>query len=324
MNKEEYGLVPSLNEFLKSELDNWELARKNYEALSNVVVRQLEGFPDSLTLQHNPARIVSTNASIDKKSLAERPCFLCADNRPAEQGSFTVLDKYQLLINPFPILPEHFTIPLCQHKPQSIRDHYRDMMELARQMDGFFVFYNGPKCGASAPDHMHFQAGNRGVVPLERDWHTYYNKYKEQVISITDEKGIFVIRNYVCPVFAIITRSVDASETLFNILYDSLPMHEGEPEPMMNIMAWAFVGVDGQRWINSLVIPRSKHRPDCYFAEGDSQILVSPGAIDMGGLLILPREKDFRDVTTAQIEGVLKEVGLSDEELEIIIMKLKN
>lgn len=324
MENEEIGLGAALKGFLKSELDNWELARKNYEALSRVVVRKLEDSSDALTLQHNPARIVSTNAAIDKKSLAQRPCFLCAGNRPAEQGSIKVLDKYQLLVNPFPILPEHFTIPLCQHEPQSIRSHYRDMMELTRQTDGWFVFYNGPQCGASAPDHMHFQAGIRGVVPLERDWHTHYNNYREQIVSITDEEGIFVMRNYVCPVFLIVTRSVDANDTLFQTLYDRLPKPVQSPEPMMNILAWTFAGVDGQRWINSVVIPRGKHRPDCYFAEGDDQILVSPGAIDMGGLLIMPREKDYQNLSSRKAESIIREVGLSDMEFNQVLESLKD
>lgn len=287
-------------DFFDRQLKSWPLAQQNVAALREVKVKVLETELVALAVQFNPARIVSTGARIDKKTIAERPCFLCSTNRPAVQESLPLLDgRYELLVNPFPILPLHFTLPSTVHEPQRIRQTYIDMMHMAEQLTGLFLFYNGPRCGASAPDHLHFQAGRRAVVPLERDFNRFYRPQ-----STTD--GIYVLSNYCVEAWCIVAGSAEESERLFLSLYDRLPMDVESGEPMMNLLAW-FEEADKQ-WV-SIVIPRTKHRPACYTADGDAQCLVSPGALDMAGLIITPRKEDYDRMTADKAVGILQEVG---------------
>ncbi len=324
---------------LDKQLPLWETARKNYEDLDKVVTGEFVLGKCRLSAQYNPARMVSTGAKVDETSVKRRPCFLCEVNRPAEQLSYPLLRKYYLLVNPNPIFPQHYTMPLRHHRVQTIKDHYEDMMEIAVKMKDFLIFYNGPKCGASAPDHMHFQAGSCGIVPLQRDWTDIYKPIRSRLWPISetecleaikleamaDSTGVFSLRDYVCPGFVIITRTPYANKVLFDKLYKAMPVKEGDMEPMMNILAWVQPSsVDGSQRIVSIIIPRSKHRPDCYFYEDEDKILVSPGAIDMGGLLIVPRAEDYAKMNAEKIKSIIQECGISrDDELDMI-MKFKS
>lgn len=322
--------------FFDQQLSVWPEVAESYKNLSSVMKTDL--LDDSgvkLTVQWNPARIVSTGAKVDKESISQRPCFLCEINRPEKQLDYPVAGKYQLLVNPHPILPMHFTIPMRYHTPQTIRENYVDMMRITQGLRDMLVFYNGPKCGASAPDHMHFQAGSRGVVPLERDWTELYRFKRSRIYPIaeeeyveasrlerlTDSMGIYSLKGYVCPAFIIISRTPEANATLFKKIYDAMPVGAGDVEPMMNILSWMlFSSVDGVSMIVSVVIPRTKHRPDCYFKQGDDQIMVSPGALDMAGLIVTPREKDFRRMTSQLATDIIKECAYTlDDELEVIL-----
>ena len=322
----------------KNQLRQWSDANERYQQLKNVEVKEMKARNICLSAQFNPARIGSTGASIDKKSIDERPCFLCPENRPDEQIDFPMNGKFILLVNPFPILPKHFTIPLRVHTPQCIREHYLEMMKMTENLKNFFVFYNGPRCGASAPDHIHFQAGSRGVVPLERDWETHYYAQRSRIYPVSDDDfieamklgivaddmGIFSLRGYVVPGFIIVTRSAAANDFLFKKIYDALPMQADDTEPMMNILSWTQASeLDLERRIVSVILPRAKHRPDCYFKEGKEQIMVSPGAIDMGGLLITPREEDFKKLNAKLAVSILQEVAMSPDEEVKTIMRLK-
>ena len=324
--------------FFNSQLKDWKEAARRYEALGNVMVKSMAEDEVRLDVQFNPDRIVSTGADVSKKALEQRPCFLCPENRPSVQRHLNIINKYELLVNPFPILPTHFTVPLKNHHPQAIKGNYIDMMEIANQLERYFIFYNGPLCGASAPDHMHFQIGVRGYVPFERDWDENYRATRsriypiknEEFIEITkiedtaDDTGIFLSR-YVCPVFIIVTRTTRANDYLFQKLYKAMRCQEGLTEPMMNILAWNMVSrSDGNKRIVSAVIPRQKHRPDCYHATGDSQCLVSPGALDMAGLVITPRESDFARMDFKLAADIIRECGISPEEEMEIIKKLKD
>lgn len=304
----------SISRFFNRQLEVWTDARHRFRDLKHVETRQ---FSDQLKLQWNPARIVSTGAKIDKKTLGERPCFLCDKNRPKEQMSKQIDEKFHLLVNPFPILPVHFTIPARKHQPQLIYKNYGEMHRFISLHSDLMVFYNGPKCGASAPDHLHFQAGTNGILPLQTNWQRLSRNLTD-IISLNDEEKISVVRDFIVPSFVIISKSAESDEALFCRLYKAMPQRGDETEPMMNIISWR----KGEEFI-SVVIPREKHRPEAYFAEGDAQFVVSPGALDMSGLIITPREEDFRKLTEEKALSLLQECGVSEEKMNAIIAKLK-
>lgn len=304
----------SISRFFNRQLEVWTDARHRFRDLKHVENRQ---FSDQLKLQWNPARIVSTGAKIDKKTLGERPCFLCDKNRPKEQMSKQIDEKFHLLVNPFPILPVHFTIPARKHQPQLIYKNYGEMHRFISLHSDLMVFYNGPKCGASAPDHLHFQAGTNGILPLQTNWQRLSRNLTD-IISLNDEEKISVVRDFIVPAFVIISKSAESDEALFRRLYKAMPQRGDETEPMMNIISWR----KGEEFI-SVVIPREKHRPEAYFAEGDAQFVVSPGALDMSGLIITPREEDFRKLTEEKALSLLQECGVSEEKMNAIIAKLK-
>ncbi len=304
----------SISRFFNRQLEVWADARHRFRDLKHVETRQLS---DQLKLQWNPARIVSTGAKIDKKTLGERPCFLCDKNRPKEQMSKQIDEKFHLLVNPFPILPVHFTIPARKHQPQLIYKNYGEMHRFISLHSDLMVFYNGPKCGASAPDHLHFQAGTNGILPLQTNWQRLSRNLTD-IISLNDEEKISVVRDFIVPAFVIISKSAESDEALFRRLYKAMPQRGDETEPMMNIISWR----KGEEFI-SVVIPREKHRPEAYFAEGDAQFVVSPGALDMSGLIITPREEDFRKLTEEKALSLLQECGVSEEKMNAIIAKLK-
>lgn len=312
--------------FLSKQLSAWQTARDNYEALKKVKIKTLNVNGREFKVQFNPARIVSSGAKVDAKTIKERKCFLCAENRPKEQlGIFfnpnnsekssliTSLQTqggfYTILVNPFPIFPKHFTIPDNQHLPQIILSRIGDMLELAKVMNNYVVFYNGPKCGASAPDHAHFQAGNKGFLPVEKYWRNY--------ITEKINKNLFTI-NYGFPAFAIETSDKKNAIDLFDKIYNYLPLKEGEIEPMMNLLAWY---EDGKYIL--VVIPRAKHRPDCYFEAGENKLLISPAAVDLGGVLITPIEKDFEKISSRDVETILGEVCLGKDDFSKIVKSIK-
>lgn len=304
----------SISRFFNRQLEVWTDARHRFRDLKHVETRQLS---DQLKLQWNPARIVSTGAKIDKKTLGERPCFLCDKNRPKEQMSKQIDEKFHLLVNPFPILPVHFTIPARKHQPQLIYKNYGEMHRFISLHSDLMVFYNGPKCGASAPDHLHFQAGTNDILPLQTNWQRLSRNLTD-IISLNDEEKISVVRDFIVPAFVIISKSAESDGALFRRLYKAMPQRGDETEPMMNIISWR----KGEEFI-SVVIPREKHRPEAYFAEGDAQFVVSPGALDMSGLIITPREEDFRKLTEDKALSLLQECGVSEEKMNAIIAKLK-
>lgn len=304
----------SISRFFNRQMEKWADARHRFRDLKHVETHQLS---DQLKVQWNPARIVSTGAKIDKKTLGDRPCFLCDKNRPKEQISKQIDERFLLLVNPFPILPVHFTIPARKHQPQSIYKNYGEMHRFLSLHSELMVFYNGPKCGASAPDHLHFQAGTSGILPLQANWQRLSRNLTD-IISLNDDEKIALIHDFVVPAFVIISKSEDSDEALFQRLYKSMPVRSDETEPMMNIIAWR----KGDEYI-SVVIPREKHRPEAYFAEGDAQMMVSPGALDMSGLIITPREEDFRKLTEESATAILQECGVSTDKMNSIVTKLK-
>ena len=289
--------MDSPKSFFESQLQEWHTARDNHEALTCVWTREMASpkLPTPLRVQCNPARLVSTGAKTDKASIAARPCFLCESNRPAGQRALALNEEFEWLVNPFPILPRHYTIASKQHRPQRFRDAYEAMIQATKALpEEYIVFYNGPKCGASAPDHLHLQAGIGSNIPLV-----------EYVKSFNAEKGIQALSPFGYQAFLI----GNAEETdTFNRLYDSLPIPEGEYEPRMNLVAYR-----KEDRVRLLVIPRRAHRPHCYNAEGEAKYLISPGALDMCGLIVTPRAEDYERLTPTKALDILCEVGVRTE-----------
>lgn len=303
-----------VEKLIEQQLVVWQTPRDNYAALQNVEVKEFKVKRSTIKVQFNPARIVSSAAKVDNKSLKERKCFLCAANRPEVQEGIAWGENYTILINPFPIFPKHLTIPCNDHTDQRILSRIGDMMAIAKDLPGFTLFYNGPKCGASAPDHMHFQAGNRGFLGFETD---YLNADKKEVISNAGAT-LSLLSGLANVAFLIEAVEIDAATELFVTLYNALEIPEGEEEPMLNILCWSEDG----KW-KVAVFPRRKHRPACYSAEGDANILISPASVDMGCVFITPLEKDFKKITADDLEQILDEVCLDQSGVEKILNNLK-
>ena len=323
----------SLQRFFNRQLEKWDEARQRYRDLRNVETRELSKENMTIQVQWNPARIVSTGAKMDTKTLKERPCFLCGQNRP-EQQLKKVMGEYELLVNPYPILPTHYTIPSVTHQPQLIANRYGEIHQLLEDYPELMVMYNGPQSGASAPDHAHFQAGTSGVLPLQTAWQRlarnltplYALPSTPNTPPSTKDEGIFLVNDYPCTALLIRSQSTETDKQLFKQLYKAMESTmanganraNGVNEPMMNIIAWR----TGNTFL-SVVFPRGKHRPACYTAEGDRQYIISPGAVDMGGLIITPREEDFRRITPEIAFGILREVSITPEQLVHIAELLK-
>ncbi len=305
--------IDKISEFFNQQLQVWDTARNNFAALANVKVKEFDVAGSKVKVQFNPARIVSSAAKVDAKSLKERKCFLCAANRPDVQDGIA-WKNYTILINPFPIFPRHLTIPCNDHVDQRIGGRIADMMNLAKELEGYTLFYNGPKCGASAPDHMHFQAGNRGFMPVEEE----VEKAKKEVIVKSGNAELSLVTGTSHPYFLIRTIAVENGQRAFNMVYEQLEIPEGEPEPMLNVLCW----FESDMW-NILVFPRKKHRPACYFAEGDDNLLISPASVDMGNVFITPLEKDFDKISAADIKQIFDECCLNEDELKTIANNIK-
>jgi hypothetical protein len=301
-------LAAQAKKLLDEQVGEWKLLRDNVAALASVQTRSIDLADFTLNIQFNPARITSTAAKTDAKSIGERKCFLCGANRPPEQRGLPFGDSYLVLCNPFPIFPEHFTITHRVHRPQRIKDNFGDLLDLARAMSPrYTVFYNGPKCGASAPDHLHFQAGDRGFMTMESE----YDRLKGEPIVRTGKLKAFA-PNSLRPFVALESADREALGVAFDVVYRNLGNIASVPsdfdEPMMNILAW----YDGGAW-RVIVLPRAKHRPGFYFADGDAKILLSPASVDLGGVCIVPLEHDFQKLDRPLLEQMLREVMLPPE-----------
>lgn len=301
-----------ISKLFSSQLCKWDLAKLNYSQLEKVRTRKLDFGTFNVFVQFNPERIRSSAAKVDSKSIEERPCFLCAKNRPPEQRGLIFKNILIILVNPFPIFRKHLTIPSEFHIDQRIRNNFDTMLSLSEALPSYTVFYNGPQCGASAPDHFHFQAGNHGFMPVESDFHI-----GKHTTLISSEPGI-EIRNWVGYLRGIITLRGNNRKKLarfFNNLFDRLSeIQPDRPEPMLNILT---EHSDGE-WIIH-IIPRKLHRPAQFFARGSDQILISPAAVDLGGVFITPREEDYNRINKRDIEDIFRQVCFDESELAGLI-----
>ena len=302
-----------MNAFFESQLAEWEFARRNFEALRRIETKtfDLDGF--LIRVQFNPARIVSSAAQVDAASVVARKCFLCSENQPPEQRGLPWGDGYRVLVNPYPIFARHFTIPAAEHVPQSIADRYGDMLALARCFDREVVFYNGPRCGASAPDHAHFQAVGKGAMPLEAE----VGRFATEKVLEASGAAAYAIRDYLRGGFVIRSADASAAAACFGKLYEALEVLPADAEPMMNVLTW----YDSDGW-TSCVFPRTKHRPACFYGEGATDLLVSPASVDLAGVMIVPRKDDFVKITAENIRAIFNEVCIDDSALQRIVGKL--
>ena len=239
------------------QLRDWDEARRNYEALASALTRSLQLGESTITLQFNPERRRSSAAKIDTRSLARRKCFLCTENQPAKQKAVLWGDHYKIQVNPYPIFKRHLTIADLRHLPQRFAGRVGDMLLLAKGLPDFVIFYNGPQCGASAPDHMHFQAGAKGEMPLcDEMAHA-----TTHLLADGDEGFIGYVDMLGRSLFTIETSTQRAAERYALRLLDLLPVPEGADEPMVNVLCW---WDKTDRLWHLVIFPRRKHRPACY------------------------------------------------------------
>lgn len=302
-------LADQAHALLQQQKATWELLRGGYQSLESVKTKtfSFDGF--QIKVQFNPGRLTSSSAKVDPKSIRERACFLCLRNLPPEQRGLRFGTGYVLLCNPFPIFPEHFTIPHVEHLPQRIDTTFDVLLGLGRDLHRrYTVFYNGPRCGASAPDHLHFQAGANGFMPLDEEYKSIRTTHGSRLYH-SSRLTAYAIDRYFRHVLAWEGNDRAVLQEVFVAVYEILQDLTGsDEEPLMNIM----VGYSGGMW-RVLLFPRSRHRPAVFFAEGDDQILLSPAAVDLGGVCITPREDDFRKITREQVVAIFEEVTLSTE-----------
>lgn len=305
-----------LEEFINAQLAQWPDAAERHGALNDVKLRDLG---NGLSLQYNPSRIVSTGARVDSEAIKARSCFLCSANRPAEQVSLCAMGSFDVLVNPFPILPHHLTLAAKEHVPQKLEPMYADMLNIARNWPGMALFYNGAKCGASAPDHAHLQAARCENIPLFGVfWGERIQESLEPVIA--HENGcLYSVSGYAVPLFMVVSGSVSHSAGLLSRLLSIMEVPEGELEPRMNVVV-TYLPNEGYV---TIVLPRTAHRPACYYAEGSGQRLVSPGTLDMAGLLVTPRECDFNAIGAEEAMAILREVAITADDSEMLVEKLK-
>jgi diadenosine tetraphosphate (Ap4A) HIT family hydrolase len=295
---------------------SWPLLRDAYAAQDSAQIREISANGFSVKLQFNPRRIISSAAAVDPASISRRPCFLCVENLPEAQKGILYRQTYLILCNPAPIFSQHYVVSNRRHIPQSIEKNMDAFLLLAKDFGpGFTVFYNGPRCGASAPDHLHFHAVPSDMMPIEKEIREDRNK-----ILIRKVEGVSILTSMSLsrPIIIVEGKELKSVETALRMavtaMQEALPAPD---EPMMNLLC----AYDGTQW-RVLIIPRRKHRPEAYYREGDEQILISPGMVDMGGLIITPVEKDFNAIDAEQIGNIFKEVSMDDDTFAKIMATL--
>ena len=312
-----------LHKFVGDQLSQWPMACGNYRALKNVKVREVEAGGLAVKLQFNPARMISSAAKLDKATLAARKCFLCSENRPAEQAKLKFEGrkgkKYHILVNPYPIFPEHLVIAAVRHTDQSIWHRYIDMLDLARKYEDFTFFYNGPKSGASAPDHHHFQAAPKDLIPLRNDVDILCEGSEDSLKYLTSvqDASLYHYDKFTTGIFVIRSETAKSAAKLFYRLLDCAPVGDGETEPQFNLFTYR---ADNE--FRSIVVFRSRHRSHHYFSDGPDHLTMSPGCADMGGVFIVPVAEEYEKLTPELLEEMIAEVSVDKDTEERIIWRL--
>ncbi len=310
--------IQILQVFVESQKQNWPLVAANFAGLENVEVKhfQFDGF--QIKVQFNPERMLSTSSKTDKESIAARPCFLCSKNRPPEQVAIGFGKQLEILVNPFPIFKLHFTIASTNHVEQRFLPNVQAFLELTQAMEGFTVLYNGPECGASAPDHFHFQAGESNLLPISEEFERL--KRGNRKLFSGDNTTVYVFENYLRKMISFETSSMEEGLELIYTFYRHFQAMQPEKvEPMMNALcSWK-----NGKWVIHL-FPRKAHRPSYYFASGKEQILISPGSVDFAGLFITPRREDFDKMTQADVVDILDQVCVNQDTFLELTEKIRN
>lgn len=317
----------AIHKFVGDQLSRWPLACENFRALKNVRTREIDADGLTVRLQFNPARMVSSAAKLSKADIAKRKCFLCRENRPPEQVMMKFEGrkgkKYHILVNPYPIFPNHLVIAADRHTDQTIWKRYVDMLDMARKYQDFTFFYNGPKSGASAPDHHHFQAAPRGMMPLEADVDKCLDLVSNNdtdclshVISAQDA-SLYHYRKFTTGVFALRAATAKSAAKIFYRLLDCMEIPDGENEPMFNLFSWYRSGE-----FRSIVVFRSRHRSHHYFSDGPDHLTMSPGCADMGGMFIVPVEDEYEKLSPELLMEMIREVSITKEEETVLIDRL--
>jgi hypothetical protein len=301
------GLVSGVERLIETQSIAWPLLTRGIEGLHNSQTRRVQIEWYEVLVRHIPHRIGSTTAAVDPISVQKRPCFLCRANLPPEERGLPLDTEFTAYCNPFPILDRHLTIVHNDHRPQAIGGHGRSLLRLAENLPGYFLIYNGPECGASAPDHLHFQACSRAVFPIEK------HAQGIQGLTIPDYgRRVFLLRD------ADPVKLSARLEKLVSILANETlaTLRDAEPrEPMLNIAAY----YDAPQW-TVFVFPRGKHRPRVYET---GELTVSPATIDLCGVFVVPLLKDFERITGPDIERIFEEVTLSMDIFNRVLAQLE-
>jgi hypothetical protein len=304
-----------------SQINEWELMRENYTSLKNVKEKSFwfDGF--KFKVQFNPQRVKSTSADVTEVGLNSRPCFLCAENLPVGQKGILLNDNYMLLCNPYPIFPQHFTASLMKHKSQSIQKNIKGFFEIAIQLSKkYTLIYNGPDCGASAPDHLHFQAGTKLIIPIENDIFKLKNDFGNILLN-DGQNSVSSLNDGLRTIIFIEAIDLDSAVKLFEKFYDCYSKYSNTiNEPMMNLLC----NYNEEFGFSIFIFLRRKHRPKSFYNEEPRKLMVSPAAVDLGGIIISPREKDFEILSKELIQGIISEVSLDSYSFKIFTENLKN
>ena len=319
LNENDYANAAKL--LLQIQINEWDKLDDGYKSLSSLKTKSFWFDSYKIKIQFNAGRIYSTSAMVDEDSIKNRSCFLCEKNLPEEQKGVILLENYLLLCNPYPVFPEHFTIVTVNHKPQEISSSFSDFIMLSKLLsDKYTIIYNGPQCGASAPEHLHFQAGTNYFMPIENDFHSLKNEFGDRVLN---NEGLTItaaddgLRRFIS------LESNDNKILLkeFNNFYDIYSeLNSNNGEPMMNLIC----NFDEEYGWRVIIFLRSKHRPSHYYLEGENRIMLSPAAIDLGGVCITPVEKDFDKIDKESLKSIFNEVALSGNDFETLKLNLKS
>ena len=309
-----------LRKFIKDQLSVWPLASANFRALKGARTREVPVCGLPCRVQWNPERVASSTADTSPEAIAARPCFLCAQNSPAGQRHLVFEGRkgrrYHIQVNPYPIFKDHLVISRDEHLPQAIWHHLPDMLDFAAKYPDYTVFYNGPACGASAPDHLHFQAVPRRKMPLEEAVDTFLDAPGTPLASVKDAT-LYRFDGFCRGVFALKATTAKSLTKLFYRLLECTDRRPGETEPKFNLYAY----VKGGEW-RAFVVMRSAKRSHHYTSEGPDHLAMSPGAADMAGVFVAPFREDFDKLTSAMLEELVDEVTIPAHEQDMIEWRL--
>lgn len=310
----------AMNKFFLDQLSVWSLARDNFRALKDVRTRSLNVGGLDVMVQYNPARAISTKAKTDTASLSSRPCFLCGRNRPPQQGHLdfegTKRKRYHIVVNPYPIFQNHFVIAADTHIPQNIAHRFIDILRLCKRHREYTFIYNGPKSGASAPDHFHFQAFPCAQLPLEID---VRRGHSMEFVSRVRDAALYHYTGFARGIFVIRGKTSKSVAKMFYRLLDCVPLlNEDDPEPGINLFSYYCGGE-----YCTIIVLRSVHRSSHYWSLDPAQHLtMSPGCVDMGGVFLTVEESDYKKLTSSLLESVLDQITVSDAVQAKVIERL--